>query len=88
MTQLQVTKIENLKAGFIGEALTPDDPVYDMARRVWNAMIDRRPAVIARCAGVADVIRAVNFARDNSWRSRSVAGGTTSPATPSWTAGS
>ena len=66
MTQLQLKKIENLKAGFIGELLTPDDPAYDMGRRVWNAMIDRRPALIARCAGVTDVIRAVNFARDNS----------------------
>jgi len=39
--------------------------IYDDARVVWNGMIDRKPALIARCAGVADVIAAVNFARDN-----------------------
>jgi FAD binding domain len=41
----------------------PSDPGYDTARRVWNGMVDRRPAAIARCAGVADVINAVTFAR-------------------------
>jgi hypothetical protein len=47
-----------------GELLTPDDPGYDEARKLWNAMHDIRPAMIARCAGVSDVIAAVNFARD------------------------
>jgi FAD/FMN-containing dehydrogenase len=45
--------------------ITPDDPRYDDCRRVWNAMIDRRPAVIARCHGAADVIAAVNLARES-----------------------
>ena len=45
--------------------LSPVDGPYDQARKVWNGMIDHRPALIARCAGVADVVRAVNFARDN-----------------------
>jgi FAD/FMN-containing dehydrogenase len=56
---------EGLAAGFRGELLRADDDGYDAARRVWNGMIDRRPAVIARCTGVADVVAAVNFARTN-----------------------
>lgn len=47
-----------------GEVLSPREHGYDAARTVWNAMIDRRPALIARCAGVADVIAAVGFARE------------------------
>jgi FAD/FMN-containing dehydrogenase len=49
-----------------GELLRPDDPGYDDARKVWNGMIDKRPALIARCAGVADVVAAVHFARTNN----------------------
>ena len=48
--------------GFSGESFTPGDPVYDDARSVWNAMIDRRPCLIARCANVDDVVAAVKFA--------------------------
>jgi FAD/FMN-containing dehydrogenase len=57
--------IEALAAAFRGELLRPGDEGYDAARRVWNGMIDRRPALIARCTGVADVVSAVNFARAN-----------------------
>lgn len=46
-----------------GELIHPEDAAYDSARQVWNGMIDRRPALIARCACVEDVIAAVNFAR-------------------------
>jgi FAD binding domain/Berberine and berberine like len=57
--------IEGLRAGLRGELIQPSDENYDEARKVYNAMIDRRPALIARCADVADVIVAVNFAREN-----------------------
>ncbi len=49
---------------FTGQIVRPDDPEYDQARIVWNAMADKRPALIARCGGVDDVITAVRFARE------------------------
>jgi len=52
-----------LDAQLTGEAITPRHPDYDRARGVWNGMIDRRPALIARCADPADVVACVNFAR-------------------------
>jgi FAD/FMN-containing dehydrogenase len=55
--------IAGLQEGFRGELLRPGDPGYEDARRVWNGSISRFPALIARCAGVADVISAVRFAR-------------------------
>jgi FAD/FMN-containing dehydrogenase len=55
---------EELRGRFGGEVLTPGDPAYEPARQVFNAMYDRRPALIARCAGVADVIAALRFARE------------------------
>ena len=51
--------------GFAGQLIKPGDGEYDSARSVFNGMYDRRPALIARCSGVADVIAAVGFARDN-----------------------
>jgi FAD/FMN-containing dehydrogenase len=57
--------VEALKAGLRGELIQPGAPDYDAARSVWNGMIDKRPALIVRCAGVGDVIDAVNFAREN-----------------------
>src|SRR5918912_465165 len=58
--------VEQLAEAMRGEVIHPDSPGYDEARAVWNGMFDRRPAVIARCAGVADVIQAVDFARANA----------------------
>ena len=57
--------IEKLQAHFGGALVRPEDDVYDEFRGVFNAMIDRRPALIARCTGVADVIAAIRFAREN-----------------------
>ncbi len=49
-----------------GPLLLPDQPGYDEARKVWNGMVDKRPALIARCAGAGDVIHSVNFAHANN----------------------
>jgi FAD/FMN-containing dehydrogenase len=49
--------------GFRGEVITPEHPGYEQARRVYNGMVDKRPALIARCLGVADVVAAVTYAR-------------------------
>ncbi|HEV2334028.1 MAG TPA: FAD-binding oxidoreductase [Stellaceae bacterium] len=60
---LEEAAVEEFAAGLRGPLLRPGDGGYDAARIVWNGMIDRRPALIARCAGVADVMAAVRFAR-------------------------
>ncbi|MGH7875131.1 MAG: FAD-binding oxidoreductase, partial [Candidatus Binatia bacterium] len=65
MNNLPATKIEELKGGVKGEILVPGGDAYESARKIWNGMIDKRPAVIVRCASLSDVVRAVNFARDN-----------------------
>jgi FAD/FMN-containing dehydrogenase len=52
-------------SNFHGQLIGPDDPEYGEARAVFNAMIDRRPALIARCAGSADIAAAIRFARDH-----------------------
>src|SRR5687768_851160 len=53
-----------LKGKLRGTLFRPGDPGYDDARKVWNGMIDRWPALIAQCTGPADVIQAVGFARE------------------------
>jgi FAD/FMN-containing dehydrogenase len=58
--------IEEFQKSLRGQLIRPGDAGYDEARMVWNGMINKRPALIARCAGAADVINAVNFARDNN----------------------
>ena len=64
MQAMQSAKVAQLKADLRGDVLVPGDPGYDEARVIWNAMIDKRPAVIARCAGTEDAVRVVNFARE------------------------
>lgn len=58
--------VSEFKQSFRGELIRPGDKDYNGAREVYNAMIDRRPGLIARCADVADVIAAVNFGRQNN----------------------
>ncbi len=54
---------EQLRSAFLGELVRPGDPDYDRRRRVYNGLVDRRPALIATCQGVADVVAAVRYAR-------------------------
>jgi len=61
---LTAATIANFKTSLRGQAIEPLDQGYDEARALYNAMIDKRPRVIARCADVADVINAVNLGRD------------------------
>ena len=65
-TLLNEAAVEDFKAGLRGNLLFPGEDGYDDARTVWNAMIDRKPSLIVRCAGVADVIDSVNLARSNN----------------------
>jgi FAD/FMN-containing dehydrogenase len=64
VTVLEQETVEALKASLGGELLLPGSDGYDDTRIIWNAMIDKRPALIARCSGTADVIAAVKFARE------------------------
>ena len=57
--------LEALTARVAGELITPENPEYDTARRVWNGMIDKRPAAIARCADASDVAAALRFAAEH-----------------------
>ena len=76
---LDATAVADLETGFRGELVRPTDPGYDEHRKVWNGSIDRRPALIARCAGVADVIAAVRFARRTGVRVAVRSGGHSFP---------
>ena len=58
-------RIERFRTAFRGELIQPGDAGYETARKIWNASIDKHPGIIARCSGVADVVAAVNFAREN-----------------------
>ena len=62
-TEIDASSLQSFRAGLQGELLTPDQPAYEEARQIWNAMIERRPAAILRCAAVDDITRAVDFAR-------------------------
>jgi FAD/FMN-containing dehydrogenase len=62
---IDAAAVQSLRSNFRGELITAADAGYDRHRRVFNAMIDKHPALIARCTGVADVIGVVNFARRN-----------------------
>ncbi|QLG47820.1 FAD-binding oxidoreductase [Natrinema halophilum] len=63
--QLPSDDVRSFVAGFRGDVVSPSDEEYDAARAIWNGMIERFPALVARCAGVADVVAAVTFAREH-----------------------
>jgi len=65
MTEVLATGLEELRGAVRGAVITRDDPAYDAARVLFNAMIDKRPELIVRCVDVADVIAAVNFGRES-----------------------
>ena len=64
--QVDTAAVKSFASILRGQLLRPGDDGYDEARTIWNAMIDKRPALIARCADQADVVESVNFARDNN----------------------
>ena len=80
--------LTELRRSLAGTVIGPADAEYDAARRCFNALVDRRPAVIARCAGAGTWRpRSISHAR-TSWRWPCAEAGTTPPATASVTAGS
>lgn len=64
MTGIRPSDLHALQANFLGRLIVPEHESYDEARRVWNGYINRRPALIAQCRGVADVVAAVRFVRE------------------------
>jgi FAD/FMN-containing dehydrogenase len=65
MTTSHAAALESLAADFAGRLIRPEDAEYDTARQIWNGHIQRRPALIAQCRGVADVMAAVRFCREH-----------------------
>src|SRR2546430_17539074 len=63
--ELTTDAVQTYADGLQGELTRPQDSNYDEARALYNAMIDKRPALIARCASTADVVSAVNFGREH-----------------------
>ncbi len=64
-TLIEQNALDEYQSGLGGETLTPEDTAYEEVREIWNAMIDSRPALIARCQDADDVVHSVNFARVN-----------------------
>jgi len=74
-TTLEAAAVTELRDSLRGKLLLNGDDSYDHARAVWNAMIDKRPALIARCEGAADVVNSINFARTHDLRAAIRGGG-------------
>jgi FAD/FMN-containing dehydrogenase len=66
VTTIRDVIIQDFKTSLSGQLILPEHPSYNEVRKVWNEMIDKRPALIIRCAGTADVIKSVKFARANN----------------------
>lgn len=80
-TTIEKSKIEEFGSGFRGNVLPAGEHGYEPARKIWNGMFDRKPAIIARCIGTSDVIKAVNFARENDFEISVKGGGHNSAGT-------
>jgi len=74
-TTLDSSVTDGFARSLKGQLLTAESPGYDQARAIWNAMIDRRPALIARCANADDVAHAVRFGREHDLRTAVRGGG-------------
>ncbi len=68
MTNISKEATENLKSKVKGQIVLPSDPSYDEVREIWNAMIERRPALIVRCAEANDVPHAISLTEEESDR--------------------
>ncbi len=66
MSRIENKIIQELKSKIRGQVISPTEPDYNKTRAIWNAMINKKPGVIVRCSGVADVITSVNIARDSN----------------------
>ncbi|TVQ92140.1 MAG: FAD-binding oxidoreductase, partial [Bacteroidetes bacterium] len=77
--QITDTEIKTFQASLRGELILPDSPGYEDARTIYNAMIDKQPAIIAKCANVGDVIAAVNFGREHRLDTAIRSGGHSGP---------
>ncbi|MFE7749433.1 FAD-binding oxidoreductase [Streptomyces sp. NPDC057428] len=73
------TTLETMRTALRGPVIGPDDPAYDQARTVYNAMIDRRPAAVVRCHDTADVMAAVDFVREHGLDVAVMGGGHSGP---------
>jgi len=62
-SRLDDTAVEELRKAFDGDLVRPTDTAYDAARRAWNGMVDKHPAIVVRPRGTADVVAAIRFAR-------------------------
>ncbi len=81
-TVIEKAALNELSRSLHGQLILADSGEYDAARRVWNRMVDKRPAMIVRCADAADVSRAVTFARERNCCSPCEAAGTAFPVYP------
>src|SRR5262245_32053481 len=78
-TTLDAGEIKGFRSNLRGDLIINDHPAYETVRRVWNGNIDRRPGLVERCAGVADVQRTVTFARAYALRLSIRGGGHSAP---------
>ncbi len=83
-TKLDEAALRELRGSFRGQVIRPGDPSYDEQRKIWNGSIDRSPALITRCVGVADVISALRFARTTDLPVAVRSGGHSRSATGGW----
>jgi len=64
LMEIKQSELDELRVSVHGEVIVPSDAQYDSVRQIWNAMIQRKPALIVRCTGTADVIAVVKFAAE------------------------